>query len=101
MDSPAIAKNVLAVGASTSGPGRLCWTGEDGKATNGRNRVQDIDTVAYFSSFGPTLDGRIKPEVVAPGDLVGFFRLVAMLNRLYLFLVAALGLLKSSAGRLP
>ena len=71
MDSPAIAKNVLAVGASTSGPGRLSWTGEDGKATNGSNRVQDIDTVAYFSSFGPTLDGRIKPEVVAPGDLVG------------------------------
>lgn len=70
MDSPAIAKNVLAVGASTSGAGRLSWTGEDGKVTNGTNRVQDIDTVAYFSSFGPTLDGRIKPEVVAPGDLV-------------------------------
>lgn len=30
----------------------------------------DIDTVAYFSSFGPTDDGRIKPEVVAPGDRV-------------------------------
>lgn len=72
MNSPAIAKNVLAVGASTSGRGRLSWTGVDGKATNGTNRVEDIDTVAYFSSFGPTLDGRIKPEVVAPGDLVRF-----------------------------
>lgn len=30
----------------------------------------DIDTVSYFSSSGPTLDGRIKPEVVAPGDMV-------------------------------
>lgn len=70
MGSPAIAKNVLAVGASTSGPGRLTWTGQDGGATNGKNRVQNIDAMAYFSSFGPSLDGRIKPEVVAPGDLV-------------------------------
>ncbi|CAN0135192.1 unnamed protein product [Ectocarpus fasciculatus] len=56
MGSPALAKNVLAVGASTSGPGRI--------------RVQDIDAMAFFSSFGPTLDDRIKPEVVAPGDMV-------------------------------
>jgi hypothetical protein len=39
------AKNVLTVGASD-------WT-------NG--------ALVSFSSFGPTLDGRIKPEVVAPG----------------------------------
>ena len=25
------------------------------------------DTVAYFSSYGPMADGRIKPDVVAPG----------------------------------
>lgn len=30
----------------------------------------DIDTVAYFSSYGPTADLRIKPDVVAPGDQV-------------------------------
>lgn len=70
MGSPAIAKNVLAVGASTSGPGRLTITGDDGDAGDGTNRAQDIDTMAYFSSYGPSLDGRIKPEVVAPGDLV-------------------------------
>ncbi|CAM9531925.1 unnamed protein product, partial [Sphacelaria rigidula] len=29
-----------------------------------------IDTVAYYSSYGLTLDARIKPEVVAPGDQV-------------------------------
>ncbi|CAN0288582.1 unnamed protein product, partial [Scytosiphon promiscuus] len=29
-----------------------------------------IDTIAWFSSYGPTLDSRIKPEVVAPGDKV-------------------------------
>ena len=26
--------------------------------------------IATFSSFGPTLDGRIKPDVVAPGDRI-------------------------------
>ena len=30
----------------------------------------DIDTVAFYSGYGPTLDKRIKPEVVAPGDRV-------------------------------
>lgn len=59
MSSPAIAKNVLAVGASTSGNTRLSATGSS-----------DIDTVAYFSSYGPSFDGRIKPELVAPGDAV-------------------------------
>ncbi|CAN0175739.1 unnamed protein product, partial [Hapterophycus canaliculatus] len=50
--SPAQGKNVVAVGSSESG-------GEDSK---------DSDTVSYFSSKGPTIDGRIKPDVVAPGD---------------------------------
>ncbi len=47
--SPATGKNVLAVGAST--------TGSDGMPIS----------VANFSSLGPSLDGRIKPDVVAPG----------------------------------
>jgi len=48
---PATAKNVLTVGASTTGrPG----TGAAG-------------SVASFSSIGPTADGRIKPDIVAPG----------------------------------
>ena len=47
--SPATGKNVLAVGAST--------TGADGLPV----------AVANFSSLGPSLDGRIKPDVVAPG----------------------------------
>ncbi|CAM9402432.1 unnamed protein product [Ectocarpus sp. 8 AP-2014] len=57
--SPAIAKNVLAVGASTSGDTRLSATSGSG-----------IDTVAVFSSYGPTSDSRIKPEVLAPGDAI-------------------------------
>lgn len=50
--SPAQAKNVVAVGSSESGG----YT------------YKDIDTVSYFSSKGYTNDGRIKPDVVAPGD---------------------------------
>jgi hypothetical protein len=30
----------------------------------------NIDYVAYFSSKGPTYDGRIKPDLVAPGHMV-------------------------------
>lgn len=57
--SPAIAKNVLAVGATSTGETRLNMDG-----------IHDIDHVASFSSWGFTTDGRIKPEVVAPGDMV-------------------------------
>ncbi|CAM9427510.1 unnamed protein product, partial [Hapterophycus canaliculatus] len=55
--SPALAKNTLAVGATSSGASRATDTA-------------DIDTLAWFSSYGPTADSRIKPEVVAPGDQV-------------------------------
>ncbi|MDP7042875.1 MAG: S8 family serine peptidase [Candidatus Thalassarchaeaceae archaeon] len=48
---PSTAKNVLTVGAST--------TGQWGTPSAGQ--------VASFSSRGNTLDGRIKPDVVAPG----------------------------------
>ena len=44
---PSTAKNVLAIGASGTG------------AT--------LDTVASFSSNGPSLDSRVKPDLVAPG----------------------------------
>lgn len=60
--SPAIGKNALAVGATSSGSTRVTFT-------DGYNAA-DIDTVASFSSYGPTMEGRIKPEVVAPGDYV-------------------------------
>ena len=44
--APSTAKNVLSVGASTTSPS---------------------GNVANFSSLGPSLDGRVKPDVVAPG----------------------------------
>lgn len=97
LSSPAMAKNVLSVGASSSGPSRGGTTGADGrlmyeeydvpmKTKNGDPTIcsepdlglpsssteqADIDTVAWFSAYGPTRDNRIKPEVVAPGDVVG------------------------------
>ncbi len=46
---PATAKNIIAVGATNS----------------------DTDSMTDFSSWGPVDDGRIKPDVVAPGDEVG------------------------------
>ena len=49
--APATAKNVLAVGVSTTG-------------TGGSAAVGSVDAI---SSLGPSLDGRIKPDVVAPG----------------------------------
>eukprot|EP01012_Entosiphon_sulcatum_P015975 TRINITY_DN2094_c0_g1_i1.p1 TRINITY_DN2094_c0_g1~~TRINITY_DN2094_c0_g1_i1.p1 ORF type:complete len:1830 (-),score=225.66 TRINITY_DN2094_c0_g1_i1:253-5616(-) len=42
---PANAKNVLAVGAAEQG----------------------LSKIAFFSSYGPTPDGRIKPDIIAPG----------------------------------
>lgn len=76
--SPSLAKNVLAVGASTSGGTRITWTGEDGNVTDGTNRATGIDTVSFFSSRGFSLEGRIKPEIVAPGDLVRTFDFVEL-----------------------
>ncbi len=70
--SPAIGKNVLAVGSSSSGETQLPVTDADGELLGSTTQTSfaDIDTVSFFSSRGPTTDGRIKPEIVAPGDRV-------------------------------
>ena len=76
INSPGGGKNVLAIGASASGETRRPTTGEDGSSRTLEDIqdldsvTADIDTVAYFSSYGLMADGRIKPEVVAPGDQV-------------------------------
>ncbi|CAN0370803.1 unnamed protein product, partial [Scytosiphon promiscuus] len=67
--SPALGKNILSVGASSSGASRATDTGADGRLLYDQDQA-DIDTLAFFSSYGPTSDSRIKPEVVAPGDQV-------------------------------
>lgn len=84
-NSPAIAKNVLAIGASSSGQTRLTNTDYRGRAWDGADPLADIDTVAVFSSYGPTQDGRIKPEVLAPGDEVMIARYASADSRALLF----------------
>lgn len=62
MDSPASGKNVIATGASENVAGTLAST--YGIYADGE------DTMADFSSRGPCADGRIKPDVVAPGTWI-------------------------------
>jgi len=56
--------NIITVGAYTS---KSSWTAYNGSnqssgATNG--------AIANFSSKGPTADGRTKPDITAPGDVI-------------------------------
>ena len=57
--TPSNAKNCIAVGAS-----ELRDPSTDSPLSNG------LGNVAWFSSLGPTNDGRIKPDVIAPGSFV-------------------------------
>ena len=43
---------------------------EDGVFASIQQTYNNINNVAFFSSRGPTYDGRIKPDVVAPGDML-------------------------------
>lgn len=56
----------------------ICWyyisTPADGDSVIAVGAVRSDSTRASFSSFGPTADGRIKPDVSAPG--VGVFAAV-------------------------
>ena len=60
--SPAVAKNVIATGASENDRFDF-FIYADGQ-----------DTMADFSSRGPCEDGRIKPDVVAPGTWIASLR---------------------------
>ncbi len=61
--SPGSAKNIISVGASENNrPER----GPQDPVSGG-SISDNPNQVAYFSSRGPTSDGRIKPDVVAPG----------------------------------
>lgn len=90
--SPATAKNVITVGASENqrtdnypcDPGLTGCTGQNAPFTYGAawgadfpaNPIKDdvstgnAEQMAAFSSRGPTDDGRIKPDVVAPGTWI-------------------------------
>jgi len=72
MDSPATGKNVIATGASENVSGTMSQTYglyDDGP-----------DTMADFSSRGPCEDGRIKPDLVAPGTWIASLASFAALD---------------------
>ncbi len=64
LGSPATARNAIVVGAYST---RADWTSLEGPEL-------DLDivpgTTTYFSSSGPTTDGRFVPDVVAPGEMI-------------------------------
>jgi subtilisin family serine protease len=62
---PGTARYVVTVGAYIT---KTSWKGMNG-ATFGRTDIR-LGDIASFSSRGPTRDGRIKPDVVAPGELI-------------------------------
>ena len=62
---PGTARFVVTVGAYVT---KASWVGMDGE-THGRNDLP-IGGIASFSSLGPTRDGRVKPDIVAPGVVV-------------------------------
>lgn len=55
-----VAKNALTVGASMTGHG----------TNSAPDSPNSMDSIAFFSSIGPTFDNRIKPDIVAPGYFI-------------------------------
>ena len=62
VDEPGNADNVIAVGAYTT---KATWPSQGGNQDY--TSEYTVGTLAYFSSRGPTRDGRLKPELAAPG----------------------------------
>ncbi|MCI0555592.1 MAG: S8 family serine peptidase, partial [Anaerolineae bacterium] len=76
VDMPATAKKVIAVGSYVT---KNKWVDVDGNYHDWQNpnpnRVGDevVPTLgqrSYFSSMGPTRDGRISPHLTAPGEVI-------------------------------
>lgn len=72
IDSPGSAKNVITVGAAENV--RSLSIANGGNATNGDDAcgesdadANDANDMTCFSSEGPCKDGRMKPDLVAPG----------------------------------
>jgi hypothetical protein len=63
LTTPASAKNVISVGATKNV--RL-----DGSGCAGLLEQNDSYDIAGYSSFGPTRDGRFKPDIVAPDTTI-------------------------------
>ncbi len=59
VSQPATARRTISVGAFTSGA-----------LSTGSRAFNSLGMLAYFSSRGPTVDGRIKPDITAGGYVV-------------------------------
>ena len=57
-------KRITSVGAYTTDDSKLCIRG------NNYTTGYEINAVSPFSSLGHTADGRIKPDIIAPGSLI-------------------------------
>jgi subtilisin family serine protease len=66
ISSPGDGRNVITVGAYANRP---FWRNVNGDDVLFPPRQNEGD-LANFSSYGPTFDGRIKPEITAPGKAV-------------------------------
>jgi hypothetical protein len=80
-DTPSVAEPYFQVfSAGNSGPGSMTLTSpKEAKniitvASSSNYRVGNIDTISTFSSRGPAVDGRIKPDITAPGDQIASTR---------------------------
>jgi subtilisin family serine protease len=62
IDEPGNGDNVITVGAYTT---KVTWPSQSGNQDYTSEYA--IGTLAFFSSRGPTRDGRMKPELAAPG----------------------------------
>jgi len=62
IDEPGNADNVITVGAYTT---KVTWPSQGGNQDY--TSQYTVGTLASFSSRGPTRDGRVKPELAAPG----------------------------------
>jgi len=62
---------LVVTAAGNSGPGsRTIWTPADGDSVLAIGAEDSLGTIAFFSSRGPTADGRIKPDFTGPGVAV-------------------------------
>ena len=58
--------SIISVGAYTSKNSWTSFSGTNQTAPSSSN----IGSIAAFSSKGPTIDGRIKPDITAPGNIL-------------------------------
>ncbi|HUC41701.1 MAG TPA: S8 family serine peptidase [Gemmatimonadales bacterium] len=62
---------LVVTAAGNNGPdSRSIWTPADGDSVLAIGAEDSLGTIAFFSSRGPTADGRIKPDFTAPGEAV-------------------------------